>query len=59
MMTRILNLLKAYKIVEQEEPDAQLIVIGTGNYEREAGKLAKELKLKDAYFPGHISEGRI
>ncbi|RLF01435.1 MAG: hypothetical protein DRJ59_06060 [Thermoprotei archaeon] len=59
MMTRILNLLKAYKIVEQEEPNAQLIVMGTGNYEREARKLAKELKLKDAYFPGHISEGRI
>jgi len=59
MITRILNLLKAYKIVEQEEPDAQLIVIGTGDYEREARKLTKELKLKDAYFSGHISEGRI
>jgi len=59
MMTRILNLLKAYEIVEQESPDAQLIVIGTGNYEREARKSAKKLKLRAAYFPGHISEGRI
>jgi len=33
MITRILNLLKAYKIVEQEEPDAQLIVIGCREYE--------------------------
>ena len=59
MITRILNLLKAYKIVELEEPDTQLIVIGTGDYEREARKLTKELKLKDVYFPGHISEERI
>ena len=59
MLIKILNLLKAYKMVKQEVPDAQLIVIGTGDYEREVKGFAKELKLKDIYSLGHISKGRI
>ena len=50
------HLLKAYKIVKQEVPDAQLIIIGTGDQEQAIKRLAKKLELRDVYFLGKVSE---
>jgi len=50
------HLLIAYKAVKQEVPDAQLVIIGTGDQEQRMRKLAEETKLKDAYFLGKASE---
>jgi len=50
------HLLKAYKIVKQEEPDAQLIIIGTGNQEQKIKELVRKLELRDAYFLGKVPE---
>ena len=50
------HLLKAYKIVKQEVPDAQLIIIGTGDQEQKIKELARKLELRDAYFLGKVPE---
>ena len=50
------HLLKAYKIVKQEIPYAQLIIIGTGDHEQKIKELARKLELRDAYFLGKIPE---
>jgi len=50
------HLLKAYKVVKQEIPDAQLIIIGTGEQEQKMKELARELELRDVYFLGKVSE---
>jgi len=50
------HLLIAYKMVKQEVPDAQLVVIGTGDQEQKMRELAKKLELRDAYFLGKVSE---
>ena len=50
------HLLKAYRAVKQEVPDAQLIIIGTGNQEWKMKELAKKLELKDVYFLGKVPE---
>jgi len=50
------HLLKAYKIVKQEVPDAQLIIIGTGNQELKIKELARKLELRDVYFLGKVPE---
>ena len=50
------HLLRAYKIVKREVPDVQLIIIGTGDQEQAAKRLAKELELRDVYFLGKVSE---
>ena len=50
------HLIKAYKVVKQEIPDAQLIIIGTGDQEQEMKELARELELRDVYFLSRVSE---
>ena len=50
------HLLKAYKIVKQKIPDAQLIIIGTGDQEQKMKELAKRLELKDVHFIGKVPE---
>ncbi|BAA80177.1 glycosyl transferase, group 1 [Aeropyrum pernix K1] len=50
------HLLKAYRIVKQEIPDAQLIIIGTGDQEQKMRELAKKLEPRDVHFLGKMSE---
>jgi len=50
------HLLLAYKIVKQKVPEAQLIIIGSGDQEHQMKKLAKELGLKDVHFLGYVPE---
>ena len=50
------HLLKAYQQVKQQIPDAQLIIIGTGDQEPHMKQLAKKLQLKDTHFLGKVPE---
>jgi len=50
------HLLKAYKTVKQEIPEAQLIIIGTGDQEQAIRQLARKLELKDVHFLGKVPE---
>jgi glycosyltransferase involved in cell wall biosynthesis len=50
------HLLKAYKQVKKEEPDTQLVIIGTGGHEESIKKLAKKLELEDVHFLGRVTE---
>ena len=50
------HLLRAYRTVKQKVPDAQLIIIGSGDQERKMRDLAKTLGLKDVHFLGKIPE---
>lgn len=59
ILKHITNIPKAYKIVEQEGLNAQLIVIGTKDLKLQLFSQFPYFSFINAYFPGHISEGRI
>ncbi|HLN89882.1 MAG TPA: glycosyltransferase family 4 protein, partial [Candidatus Binatia bacterium] len=53
---RVNHILLAFSIVEKQLPDAKLIIVGMGDYLEEIKLLAKELSLKNVFFPGFVEE---
>jgi len=51
--------LKAFKIVQDSYPEAELFVIGSGSEEKNLRKLSKELDLKNVFFTGVIEHEKI
>ena len=51
--------LKAFKIIKQAYPDAQLMIAGAGPEETRLKNLQKEMLLKDVYFLGALSHAEL
>lgn len=54
----VLDLLYAWKIVEESVPDASLVVAGSGPLKYKATELATDLQLENVSFPGYVSNKR-
>ena len=52
---RIDHLIKAYKIVSESISEAELWIVGDGDYRNELKKLAEEMKIKADFF-GYVDE---
>jgi len=46
----------AFGVIKRKVPNAQLIIIGTGEEKQKLKKLAERLRLTDVYFLGKVSE---
>lgn len=53
------DVVRAFGLVQQAYPSAQLILAGGGSLEAEVMKLVEELQLKNVEFPGRISRQEI
>lgn len=51
---RVNHVLLAFSIIEKQRPDAQLIIVGDGDYIDNAKSLAKKLCLKNVVFKGYV-----
>lgn len=51
--------LKAFQIIQDSYPEAELIVIGSGSEEKSLRKLSKELDLKNVSFTGVIEHTKM
>jgi len=53
---RVDHIIKAFKIVKNEIPNAKLWIVGLGDEKDRLEKLVKNLKLNDVIFWGYVSE---
>jgi phosphatidylinositol alpha-mannosyltransferase len=52
-------LLEAFRTVQQQEPDARLVIVGEGGLRTKYMAMADQMGLRDVEFPGYVSPERL